>query len=171
MVFTLTLVHPMWPRIQRMAAWRVTQVDVYTTSTYSITKSIEPPWQETQLTLGKRWVIAMTCFNPILQRRLPKSAKLQRLSTGRCIDVTRQSKNNALLRCLTSGSWRKTSYKLKHSNLNMLFQLLKLYKLFLGSSLHSLIASLNYKDIYQYGPLIHFIIRPSTQALHQSRTK
>jgi len=104
-------------------------------STYSITKSIEPPCQETQLTLGKRWVITMTCFNSILQRRFPKSpefhtAKLQRLSTGRCIDVTRQSKNNALLPWLTSGSRRKTSYKLKHSNWNMLFQLLKLHNLF-----------------------------------------
>jgi len=47
-------------------------------------------------------MIAMMCFNPILQRRFQKSpefhtAKLQRLSTGRCINVTRQSKNNALL--------------------------------------------------------------------------
>jgi len=145
-------------------------------STYSITKFIEPPCQETQLTLGKRWVIAMTCFNPILQGRFPKSpefhtAKLQRLSTGQCIDVTRQSKNNALLPWLTSGSRRKTSYKLQHSNWNMLFQLMKLHNLFLGSSFHNLVASLSYKDIYQYGALIHVIIRPSTQALQQSRTK
>jgi len=51
---------------------------------------------------------------------------------------------------------------LKHSNLNMLFQLLKL---------HNLVASLSYKDIYQYGALIHIIIRTSKQALHQPRTK
>jgi len=44
----------------------------------------------------------------------------------------------------------------------MLFQLLKL---------HNLVASLSYKDIYQYGALIHIIIRTSKQALHQPRTK
>jgi hypothetical protein len=55
-------------------------------------------------------------------------------------------------RDLTSGSRRKTTYKLKHSNLNMLFYLLKL---------HNLVPSLSYKDIYQHGALIHVIIRNS----------
>lgn len=55
-----------------------------------------------QLTPEKRWMIAMTCFNHILQYRFQKSpefhtAKLQRLSTGRCINVNRQSKNNCPL--------------------------------------------------------------------------
>jgi hypothetical protein len=103
----------------------------------------------------------MTCFNPILQRRFPKSpefhtAQLQRLSKGRSINVlvTRQSKSHAVLLSLTSGSRRKTIYKLKHSNLNTLFQLLKL---------HNLVASLSYKDLYQYCALIHAIVRTSTQ--------
>jgi len=43
--------------------------------------------------------------------------------------------------------------------------------LFLLLQLHNLVASLSYKDIYQYGVLIHVIIRNSTHALHQPRTK
>jgi hypothetical protein len=103
----------------------------------------------------------MTGFNPILQRRFPKSpefhtAQLQRLSKCRSINVlvTRQSKSHVLLLWLTSVSRRNTIYKLKHSNLNTLFQLL---------NLHNLVASLSNKDFYQYCAWIHVIITTSTQ--------